>query len=250
MKTEQILTEINRAAALLDEDERGSFSYIVKNRLYSVPFDTPGAILGLLAVTLTRDIENSAARSAGTLNQKRALERIVKNAKERGARSSLFGSFPTKSGMRAVCDGIRAVRVKNTDIIMPDPVPEDKEPMDVDDCFPDMNSLQRCTLPNAADLRAALKVARAEFNAQHPGRKKPRFLTACKLIGADGVEIYVDGEFLLDMLEALPGSVGYCGRSRNSIVVFEASDGDGLLCHIRYDPNDETTTKKYKLLNI
>lgn len=248
MKTEQILEQVNFAATLLNNDERETFSYTVKKRLDSLPFDTLGGALGLLAVSLTRDIEISSARYAGTLEQKRALERIVKNARERGTRTALHGSFTTKSGMRAVCDGIRAVRIKNATVFMPDPVPEDVEPMDVDACFKDISSLQCCALPNEPDLRAALKVAKAEFNAQHPGRKKPPFLTVCKLTGVDGTEIYVDGQYLLDMLEALPGASGYCEHTSRSMVTFDAPDGDGVMCPIRYDPNDEKN--KYVLLNI
>lgn len=247
MRAEQILTEVNRAAALLEQDQRDTFSYVVKRHLYSLPFDTAGGVLGLLAVSLAREIEVSSARAAGTLDQKRALDRIVKNAKERGVRQALHGTFATKSGMRAVCDGSRAVRIKNTAVIMPAFIPEDEEPMNVDDCFPRMDNLQSCALPNVADLRAALKIAKAEFTAQHPGRKKPPFLTACKLTGADGVEIYVDGQYLLDMLEALPGSVGYCQHTSRSLIIFDAPDGDGLLCRIHYDPNEEN--HKYKLLN-
>lgn len=247
MKAEQILTEVNRAAALLDHDQRDTFSYVVKSRLDSIPFDTAGGVLGLLAVSLSREIGVNAARAAGTLDQKRALERIVKSARERGTREELHGSFPAGNGARAVCDGSRAVRIKNAAVSMPDPIPEDRKPMDVDKCFPDKATCKPCALPDVSDLRSALKIARAEFNAAHTGRKKPAFLTAWKITSADGLEIYVDGQFLLDMLEALPGAVGNCQGNKYGLILFEAPDGDGLLCPVRYDPSAETN--KYKLLN-
>ena len=247
MRAEQILTEVNRAAALLEQDQRETFSYVVKRRLYSLPFDTAGGVLGLLAVSLARDIEASAARSAGTLDQKRALERIVKSAKTKGARSALHGSFPAKNGARAVCDGSRAVRIKNAAVPMPDPIPEDHEPMDVDKCFPEKADCKPCTLPDVPDLRSALKIAKAEFDASHPGRKKPAFLTVWKIKAGDGLEIYVDGQFLLDMLEALPGAAGTCQGRKYGLILFDSPDGDGLLCPVHYDPSEENN--KYKLLN-
>ena len=248
MRAEQILTEVNRAAALLDQDQRDTFSYVVKNRLYSLPCDTAGGVLGLLAVSLAREIEVSSARAAGTLDQKRALERIVKSAKAIGYRKDLHGSFPAANGARAVCDGKRAVRIKNAAVPMPDPIPEDLQPLDVDSFFPaDRTGCKPCTLPDVADLRSALKIARAEFDAHYPGRKKPAFLTAWKLTAEDGLEIYVDGQFLLDMLEALPGATGTCQARKYGLILFEAPDGDGLLCPVHYDPSAETN--KYKLLN-
>lgn len=231
MKTEKILAMIYRAAEQLQEEDRKTYQFARENPgLYDVLPDL-GATLGALAHQLEEDATKEAAKKGGRGGQYRALGRVVSSAIDnQPGCPGLHGTVQTASGARAVCDGYRAVRISNPDTQTPRPIPENVEPMDLDAVFSGVDNrtdARPAGLPDAAALRVQLEAGRAEFRARtgKPGTK----YKALWAISAGPVTIYANAQFLLDMLEALPGAECSAGGQPYAPLYFIAPDGDGLL---------------------
>lgn len=239
MKIEKILALVKMAAEKMeDESERNTYRYALEKDPCLCEFaPTTGAILAYLAHELEEDNRKSAARASGRSSQLKALNAIVSSAKDRANCTELHGTFMAGNA-RAVCDGFRAVRIKNDSVQMPESAPKGK-PLYVDKCFPQTcpDESHCITLPSAAELRARIKEARADFRMKtgKPGTKCP---AVWKLSTDLGFYVYINANYLLDMLDALPGAVAYSGNKSTEPIYFSASDGDGVLCPIRLHRND------------
>lgn len=231
MKTEKILAMIYQAAEQLPEEARGAYQYARENPdLYDVLPDL-GATLGALAHQLEEEATREAAKRCGRAAQHKALERVVKSALDsQPSRPSCHGSIPARDGARAVCDGYRAVRITNPDAKTPRAIPDGVAPLDVDGFFWGLDSRAASypvSLPSAAELRVMLETGRQEYRARtgKPGTK----YQALYMLDAGPFVVYVNAQYLLDMLEALPGAVCAAGRGPYDALYFTAPDGDGLL---------------------
>lgn len=232
MKPEKILEIITKAADALPEEERNLFA-LAKMTPYTVtPFYSAGAILGDLANALEREIGTNSAKSAGRLTQRRALERIAKATRKNTARPAMMGTFE-QGGARCLCDGYRAIRVTSRAVTMPpNATPDQDEPLDLSRVFKDLESRPAVTLPAPGYLRAQIKIAAAEARAQ--GVKPSRFGAIAKVQAAQG-PVYVNAQYLLDMLESVPDYTTATAGSAYAPLYIAGAEGDAIVLSIRFD---------------
>jgi hypothetical protein len=89
-------------------------------------------------------------------------------------------------------------------------------------------------VPSLGELRAFIKTEKARLKAK--GQKGVRLI----LMEGTETEIHLDAQFLLDMLEALPGATVTASRQKTamSAVYFKAENGDGILLPLRQPRTD------------
>ncbi|MBM6887627.1 hypothetical protein [Pseudoflavonifractor phocaeensis] len=237
MKPEKILEIITRAADALPEDDRALFQFMKKAPYLHAPAWTTGAMLGELSNILEREISTNAAKKSGRLTQRRALERIYKAtvAKNADCRPAMAGTFE-QDNARCLCDGYRAIRIKSQDVEMPASAMTG-DPMDLSSVFDGMVSRPPVSLPSAEWLKAEIKIAAANARAQ--GIKPSRFGAIAKIQAAQG-PVYINAQYLLDMLEAIPDYNTATTGNAYAPVYIAGADGDALVLPIRFnaDKND------------
>lgn len=240
MKPEKILEIITKAAEALPEDDRNLFALAKMNPYTATPFYSAGAILGDLANTLEREIATNSAKSAGRLTQRRALERIAKAARKNTARPAMMGTFE-QGGARCLCDGYRAIRVTSQAVTMPpNATPDQDEPLDLSRVFKNLESRPAVTLPAPDYLRAQIKIAAAEARAQ--GIKPSKFCAIAKIQTAQG-PAYINAQYLLDMLEAIPDYTTATAKGPKECVYIAGEDGDALTMPFRYHADRHDSAK-------
>lgn len=230
MKTEQLLAGVLAAAEHLDEFEKAMYCCAVESHRKEGQFGTLGEILGVLAVNLRENLREEEAKREGGNARLRAMKHIAASM-EGVKRPQYNGTVATKDGNRAVSDNFRAVRITDPALPMPAEAEEKSaEPWDLLACYEKSEDLSPAkNAPNAPELRAMIREKRGQYHGR-PG-KKNTFRADYRLEGENGAEVYVNAEYLLDMLEALPGAAVKVGRRK--IVQFYGPDGDGLLCGLR-----------------
>ena len=201
MKNEEMLKAINGILSTLD------------------PLDICTRLdLEELKSKLESDIALETCRSAGTLSQLRAVKRILKTA----VRPEVQGAA-MQSGRQCVCDGFRAVRLNQP--LPLDPVENEASFIDLDKVILPDRYTRPVELPQLRDLKAALKISRASWTGRSRDYKPyPWFL------GSDLPA--VNPQFLVDMLEALPGARCFADPNdtgRICPLYFAADAGDGIL---------------------
>lgn len=240
MKPEKILEIITRAAEALPEDDQKLFQFMKKAPYLHSHTWSAGAILGDLANALEKEISTNAAKSAGRLTQRRALERIYKAviAKNADCRPAMAGTFE-QGGARCLCDGYRAIRIRSEAVQMPaSAAPGD--PMDLSPVFNGIASRPPVSLPSAERLKAEIKIAAATARAQ--GVKPSQFGAIAKVQSAQG-PIYINAQYLLDMLEAIPNYTTATAGNAYAPIYIAGADGDALVLPIRYDADKNDATK-------
>ena len=171
-----------------------------------------------------KEMLENQAKANGTKTICAAAKRIIKSAKA-GKREFLYGMFPNTlrdgSTVWCVCDGYHAVRFK------------DKMPLDeVDSKFSgklfDMGSIVRepdnafeIELPNIVDVKLASKIKTSEKD------KAPKKFR----LNAEH-NIWVNPQYLLNMMECLPDCKAYATSSIGTIY-FKAENGDGVLMPVK-----------------
>ena len=149
----------------------------------------------------------------------RAAERIIKNA----SREAYEGAF-TSGGKQCVCDGYRLVRFRD-----PLPLPEAAGGLDVEKSIGPASLYETpLDLPTVKDLRGLIRIAKQNGTAGNV------FRVSRKLCLYDfGPDLpTVNAQFLLDMLEALPGCTASFYKI-HSPIYFTAENGDGILLPVR-----------------
>ena len=148
-----------------------------------------------------------------------ALNRVIKNVPD--YREGLKGLLP--SGDRwAVCDGYRFIRVQNK----PESIPEAKNPMelDLDKTVPQgAKDGGEITLPSVAQIKASIANLRAKHGRdwqRHPMEAVPGW--------------WCNAQYLLDMVQALPGGVAYQPKNEYTPMYYESAEGDAVLLPVRH----------------
>ena len=144
-----------------------------------------------------------------------ALRHIIEAVPEH--RKNLRGIFKDADGMYCACDGYRLVRLKQ-DVSC---LPHIENDMDTRRAMRNLGKDRiEMKLPTIAELKAHIKI--------HPGTKKepavPFFIDDCVPISA---------HYLLDMMAALPDCKAYLPSHITEPILFEAENGDGLICPVR-----------------
>lgn len=149
-----------------------------------------------------------------------AVKRVIANVDPR--RDNFKGIFPY-NGQFVICDGYRLIRL-NADITS---LPHVENEFDVDGAMRGVITHgETLNLPRIPDLKAFL--AEEKARKKREGAKNFKLRTYC----LDGF-IYVNPQYLLDMLEALPDAVAYRPGKPASPIYFRADNGDGILCPVR-----------------
>lgn len=159
----------------------------------------------------------------------KAAERIARRAGVREAYSGVF----THAGKYCVCDGYTLIRFNE-----PVPLPQVPGGLDAAASIETAGALASVPLdlPTAKEARALLRVARAapcvwSGRVYSSGKGKAR-QTVYSF--GDGLPV-IDLEFLVDVLDALPGFKAFAGGPV-SPVVFAGPDGDALVMPVKLKP--------------
>jgi hypothetical protein len=213
MKSETLLTKLRSIEADLIKSGGGPSAYIALQTLIS---------------DVEREIRDECNKGAGKGSIAKAAQNILKCAQGQ-KREMLWKAYRSEHSL-TVCDGFRAVRF-NLDTA---PVLETHPDRFFD--YPDFGKIFAeakrnavpVTVPIPAELRAFIKTEKARLKAKK--QKGTAFI-----LNAAGQDIRVDAEFLLDMLEALPGAVVTASRTKPRIgaLYFKAENGDGILLPCR-----------------
>ena len=245
MTTNEILGLVKTAGKqLIDDYDRASFDLGYKEPDAINKLDSAGVTLGYLARMLERDAYAEAAKSSGRGAQLKAMERIVKRAKG-VCRPGTHGTFDCESGARAITDGAMAVRIKNSDVVMPERIPDGVAPgLDVDKILDPLTSTCEAVELDLAAIKARDKTKRAEMRRRFgrvPKGTGPVWRIENPKTGADW---YFNPQLIIDALESLPGAATCMAASRGDSLYVASDDGDALVLPIR-----TSAVKPFQIIN-
>lgn len=158
-----------------------------------------------------------------------ALNRIYKSACS-FTRKGFDGVFP--SGDRwALCDGYRFVRLN----VKPESYPERENAVDLDRAIPaGAADAETVELPTVQEIKAHLAAVKARY-----GRKWKNYAES-HIEALPGW--WCNPEYLLDMVQALPGGTAHAPKNSLSPLYYESPDGDALLLPSRHNVAAEKAT--------
>lgn len=159
-----------------------------------------------------------------------AIRRIAKNCN----REDMRGIFQ-QGGRFCICDGYRLLRL-NTDISS---IPHVETNFDAERAMGDSSENPHpLQLPSIADLKAWISDHKTRFGKSWKPWKDPYILTY-----GDGEKICVNAQYLIDMLQALPGCTAAV-KSPVSPIYFSAENGDGVLLPVRLESKQARAGEK------
>ncbi len=239
MNNTEMLQRVNELALYLEKDETDLYHDCVANGFREIP--GMAGKLASLTLTLRYDIARDEARKSGRSSAQTAAKRIIKNAIARDeAREYLHGAW-MENGKQCLCDGYRGV-------ILDSPIPglpqakTDLSAMSLDRILSPSRANHGATLslPTVGELKAAIKVHDAEERARKAKTKDRKPLTWDFGEGLPAV----NGNYLLDMLELLPGCTATSASNNPTLsaIYFHAEGvGEGILLPVRKQPKESDT---------
>ena len=210
MNAERIYQEAYRASVecmnLLEWSEKLQTSFLENPSQY---VDVP--VIGHIAWIMAEALEGMDTKITPKTTVS-AVKRMIDSKRED------FRGIFERDGMFCVCDGYRMVRLKNDIQCLPHVSGGTLNTKKYIDDF----GYERIEipLPTTVEIKAWLKENPKARNC----KRNPYLLGGC---------IPVDGEFLKDMLYALPGCKAYLPQKIHYPILFEAENGDGILLPIR-----------------
>lgn len=185
-----------------------------------------------LIIEVEEEIREEANKASGQGSVAKAAQNILKTAvKVNNYRECLHKAYRTSRSLN-ICDGFRAVRFNlDTAPVLSEHPASYKDYPDIDRLIGStVNNSVTINVPSRASLVAYIKTEKARLKA-----KKDR--SEVRLIMTDGYgrDVHVNAEFLLDMLDALPGATVTIDprRLKTSTLYFKAENGDGVLLQLR-----------------
>lgn len=175
--------------------------------------------------SIEADMRLAEAKKVGNASIVKAANRIIKNA-ESGTRDMLKGMFTNMLNgetVYCVCDGYRAVRFNDKSLL-----PEIDEKykgaeFDLTNVCKPSSDAKEIQLPDIADVKVWAKTQKyVEGKKKFP---KPYLLN-------EEIGVYVNPNYLIDMMECLPNSKVYAAIPVSAIY-FKADNGDGVLLPCR-----------------
>lgn len=215
MNTQDMLTRVNAAMALVPRDDR----YPIPGTLYGE--------LDALAKGLEAAIRQEMAVRKGAGNAARTITKMLNALKKHDTRESLHYAWLDEAGRQCVCDGFRAYRLN-------DPLPLEPRPenagatLDLEKIIPkDLRAYAAIPMPDAKDIRAHIALEKAK----HPGEKG---FTPLWDFG-EGRPV-ANAQFLLELATVFPDAAEiFVGTGTNLCgpMLVHSETGDGVLLPIR-----------------
>lgn len=230
MNNTEMLQRVNELALYLEKAETDLYHDCVANGFREIP--GMAGKLAALTLDLRDDIAQDEARKSGRGSAQTAAKRIIKNAIACQPREYLHGAW-MENGKQCLCDGYRGV-------ILDSPLPglpqakTDISAMSLDRILSPSRANHGATLslPTIGELKAAIKVHDAEERIRRAKAKDRKPLT-----WDFGEELpAVNGNYLLDMLEMLPGCTATASHASPLLgaIYFQAEGvGEGILLPVR-----------------
>lgn len=222
MKNEILLKRLTEIYKLMDTDTITNIEWALKKNAGAVGTGMLPFEFAALIQDVQNEIRQDAAKASGKGEQRKALQRILKAAI--GTNHEHLLQYPVvQDGKQYFCSGFHmAVLHEPMDWVSHPDNPE----------YPDMKRLivkhtQPIELPDPAALKAYIKIQKARKNK--------------RIIYSYGSLVF-NAQFLLDILEALPGAVAYHDGNKYHGLYLEAESGTGLLLPCRPEPGDEIPT--------
>lgn len=207
-KRYSLCCEALRSAATLSEQEPDALVKLFEADPAIAAAQSYFPILAALAPIMqeAREAMDKGNNSGAVLS---ALKRIAKVA----TRDDLHGGWIDDEGRYCVCSGFHAVRLNGARF---DSIPTVTGFDGLKKCMERPADLERVELPTVSEVKA--------HRAAH-GKAAP--------ISINGGLKWVDPNYLLDMLQALPGAEAFTERKELGGIWFENDKGDGILLPCR-----------------
>lgn len=193
-----------------------------------------GDLLETIAELLRDDIRSAEAKKNSKTNALNAAKRILKTA-QKTPREALHKAF-YNNGLQCICDGVRGVELKNA--LPLEMFQGDAETINLTRIIDDAKQNNNIVL-ELPELKALKTYIKLEKFKNKVAKTKD---IICYDFGP-GLP-YVNAEFLIDLLEILPGCKAY-EKNNGFNIYFESDDGRGLLCSVR--PGENVERKKTEL---
>jgi len=215
MKTQEILTRINAAMAIIAKDEQ-----------YAVPGTVYGE-LSFLARDLEAQIRMECAAQKGSTDATRTITKMLNYAKKHDYRESLHYAWSDSQGRQCVADGYRAFRFKEP--LPLEPRPENAgEAFDLEKVMPDGKGYASTPLPSAKEIRAHIEIERAKYTGKRGG-----FVALWDF--GEGKPV-VNAHYLLDLVQVFPDAAEIfygVGEKLLSPLYVKCDAGDAILLPVR-----------------
>lgn len=191
-------------------------------------------LLETIAEQLRDDIRTKEAKKNGKTNALSAAKRILKTA-QKTPRPALHKAF-YNNGLQCICDGYRGAQLKKP--LPLEELPADAETINFSRFLDDAkkNNDIILELPELGALKTYIKLEKF----------KNKVAKTKDIIYYDfgpGLPL-ANAEFLIDLLEILPGCKVYTAKN-NFNIYLENDDGRGMLCSVR--PGENVERKKTEL---
>lgn len=214
MKTQEILTRVNAAMAIVPKDE----AYAIPGTIYGE--------LSSLASDLEAQIRLECASERGSANATRTIVKMLNRCKKESSRTSLHYAWTDSDGRQCVCDSYRAFRLNEPLPLEPRPA-DAGDPIDLDNIIPDRKDYAATPLPSAKEIKAFIAIERAKAGGKRGtdviwdfGEGKPA----------------VNAEYLLDLVQVFPDATEIfhgVGTKLLSVLYARCDAGEAVLLPVR-----------------
>lgn len=239
MNTERVLAALNELVEQIDKDHPDyNFKKHFDIDMNSVTSSYNGApsMMSDLCKALQMDILKSSDKCKA--NRAKAVLRILKNAEK----EQFTKAFIDDDGKEIVLDGYRAICFVNSVDGVPTTDIDEGFTAIKNSCFnEDISSYNALNLKSLAELKAELKIDKANNVGINTGKKKKTPIYAFD-ISADEynnkMPIVVNLQYLIDIVEAMPSAKAFYKTDRYGIspVYFVDDEGNNaVLLPLRYD---------------
>ena len=216
MNTQDILTRVNAAMALVPKDDA-----------YAIPGTVFGE-LSALAADLEAKLRLECAASKGATDATRTITKMLNYMKKHDSRESLHYAWMDSEGRQCVCDGYRAYRLK-------EPLPLEPRPENAGEAF-DLNGVipanlrdyAAVPLPSLQEVKAYIAIERAKYTGKRGG-----FVALWDF--GEGRPV-VNAEYLRDLLQVFPDATEIfhgVGEKLHNTLYVRCDAGEAVLLPVR-----------------
>lgn len=178
---------------------------------------------------IAAQLRDELTKKSGRGSALSAAKRVLKSAKKATANTAMHGTWTTEEGQN-FCDGYRGFILKTPIPGLPESIPGDHGYFDlqrvVDSAEKTGTQDITALIPDVPGIKALI----AQLKAEHPDAFKqgrPGVPVEIK-----GTSVYVNPQYLIDVLEILPDSRIYAGHKYEP-VYFVSDSGRGVLLPVR-----------------